>query len=156
MRLLSQKYEKNHSSEDSVVYFYKAGIVGCHSNSSVRYNKVKFDTTAVERGSLIQGPYTPTTTSKPLWNQALLVICSPWRVTRVTSIFHTHDHMNRPDNTTLNFQHDKFTADISPLIKRNHTFCSAFASGCHLCLLQLCQPNISHPTSVYNKQIYLA
>lgn len=40
-----------------------------------------------QRGSVIQGPYTLTTTSKPPWNQALLIFCSPWRVTRVTIIF---------------------------------------------------------------------
>lgn len=32
--------------KNSRVHFHKAGIVGRHSNSSVRYNKVKFDTTA--------------------------------------------------------------------------------------------------------------
>lgn len=66
------------------VYFHKTGIVGRHSNSSVRYNEVKFDTTAGERGSIIQGPYTLTTTSKPPRNQALLIF---WRITRVTIVF---------------------------------------------------------------------
>lgn len=79
--------KNNPSLEDSGLYFHKAGIVGCHSNSSVRYNKVKFATRAVERGSIIQGPYTPTTTSKPARNQALLAVCSPCGVARVTAIF---------------------------------------------------------------------
>lgn len=138
------------------IYFHKAGIVSCHSNSSARYNKVKFDTTAVAQGRLFRDLTHWLRHPNLHGIKPRSAACGTSQESPSFFPRHTLDYMNRPDNTALNFRHDKLTADIPPLIKRNHIMSSTSASCCHLHWLQLCQANISHPASLYNKQIYLA
>lgn len=102
--------------------------MGRHSNSSARYNKAKFDTTAVERGSVIQGPSTLPTTSKPLRNRALLVFPA--------SCVSQESPSSPPTPPSHPWSHAYIALttpnQISPLIKRNHPVCSASASCCRL------------------------